>query len=99
MLHGRALKGLSVEFRLESCAGGNLRHAMLMGISHNPGHAGQGSNLLRSALSIAARDHDFCRWIFAMDTPDRGAGVLIGGGGDRASIQYDNVSFPGRMGL
>ena len=34
-----------------------------------------------------------------MDSPDRGACVLVGGGRNRTSIKYDDVSFPGRMGL
>ena len=60
VVHGRVLKGLRLKFRSESCAGGNLRYTMLMRISHHPGHARQGSNLLRRALGIAARYHDFC---------------------------------------
>ena len=51
------------------------------------------------ALGIAARDHDFCRWIFAMDTADGGAGVLVSGGGNRTSIQDDDIGFPRRLGL
>jgi hypothetical protein len=77
----------------------NLRNAVLMRIAHHPGHAGKCGNLLRRALGIAARNHDFCRWIFTMDTADRSAGILVCGGGDSTSIQDYDVGFPRRMGL
>src|SRR4051794_27935503 len=93
------LMDLSLQLCFEPVAGGNLRHAMLMRISHHPGHARNGSNLLRRALGIAARYHDFCRWIFTMDTADGSSGILVGSGGDGASIQDYNIGFPGRMGM
>src|SRR5690348_17233249 len=52
---------------LKAIAGGNLCHTMLMRVPHNPSDAGQGGNLLRGALGVTARHHDFCRWILSMD--------------------------------
>src|SRR5438270_14081015 len=88
---------LSLRLCSESIVGSNLRHAMLMRISHHPCHARKGSNLLRRTLGIAARYHDFCRWIFTMDTANGSAGILVGGGCDGASIQDYNIGFPGRL--
>jgi hypothetical protein len=50
------------------------------------------------ALSIAARYHDFCGGIFAMDAADGSAGVLIGGCGNGAGIQDDQIGFLSRIG-
>src|SRR5882757_2750099 len=66
---------------------------MLMRVAHYPGHAWQGGNLLRSALGIAARDYNFCRWIFAMDTANGGACVLVCSGGDGTGIQHHQIGF------
>lgn len=89
--------GLKPSF--ESVAASYLRHAMLMRIAHYPRHSRERGDLLRRALGIAARYHDSCIWVFAMDTANGGASVLVCGGGDRASIQDDNISVAGRVGL
>src|SRR5579864_2364398 len=68
---------------------------MLMGIAHHPGHARKSGDFLRSALGIAARDDDLCRWIFAMDTANGGAGVLVCCGGDSTGIEYDHLGLSG----
>jgi hypothetical protein len=52
---------------------------------------------MRRPLGIAARNHDFCRWIFTMDTADGCAGVLVCRGGDRASIQDYDIGLLGRL--
>src|SRR6185312_2090765 len=78
---GTTFSGLSHEFCLPFACGSNLGHTMLVGIAYHPGHAGKSGNLLRGTLGIAARYHDLCQWIFTMDSPNRGASVLIGSGG------------------
>ena len=90
---------LSFQLWFESLPRSNLRHAMFMRISHHPCHAGKSGNLLRRTLGITARHHDFCRWIFAMDAADGGAGVLVCGGGNGTRIQDYDICFPGRLGL
>src|SRR6202045_2183546 len=90
---------LSLNFRRELLSCSDFAYAMLMRISHHPGHARKRGNFLRGPLGITARHHDLCHGVFAMDTANRGASVLIGGGGDGAGIQDDHVGFLGRLSL
>ena len=53
---------------------------------------------MRRALGITAGNHDLCAGVFAMDAPDRGAGVLVRGGSHRAGIEHHNFGFRGRTG-
>lgn len=63
---------------------------MFMRVPDDLRDARQGGQLFGRALGIAAGDHDLCAGIFAVDSADGGAGVLIGGGGDRAGVQDDD---------
>jgi len=44
-------------------------------------------------LRVTTCNHDLRQRVFAVDTADGSAGVLVGGGGNRASIQDDNLRF------
>ncbi len=48
-----------------------------------------------SALGVASGDNDFCQRILALNAADGGAGVLIGGIRDGASVQDDEVGLGG----
>ena len=65
----------------------NVRHLMLVGISHDPGYAFQRGNFLRRSLRVASRDQNFCQRIFAPYAPDGRTRILVGGSGDGAGIQ------------
>ena len=71
---------------------------MLVGIAHNPGNSRKCGDFLRGALGVAAGDHDFCAWVFAMNTSDGGASILVGRGSDRAGVENNNVSGYSRIG-
>ena len=63
---------------------------MLVRIADYRAHARKGGDFFRSTLCIAAGDDDLGPGIFAMNAADRGACVLIGGGGYRAGIKHDD---------
>ena len=60
---------------------------MLVRIADHLGYAGQGGDLLWSALRVAAGDHDLRIRIFAMNAADGGPGVLISGGSYGAGVE------------
>ena len=63
---------------------------MLVRVADYLRDAEQAGQFFGRALGVAAGDHNFCMGIFAVHPADSGAGVLIGRGGDRASVQdYD----------
>src|SRR5215472_925728 len=69
---------------------------MLVRIAHDPSDAGQRGDLLGSALGVAASDHDLSVGIFAVYPADRGARILVGGGGHGTGIEHDYVGFAHR---
>src|SRR5260370_11448900 len=72
---------------------------MFVRVADHPGHSGQGSNFFRSALGVAAGDQNFRVRVSAMYAANRGTRVLIGGSGDGAGIQYNQISVSGRTGV
>ena len=66
---------------------------MLVRIADHLGHAGKGGDFLRSALRIAAGDHDLRVGILPMNAADGGACVLIGRGRYRAGVEDDESSL------
>ena len=79
--------------RHESRAAGDLRQLVLVRVSDDQRDALDAGELGRSALRIAAGDHDAGLWIGAMNASNRRARILIGAGGDGASIQYNDFGF------
>src|SRR5260221_4208528 len=90
---------LSLNCRIEPVRGSDLRHAMLMRISPDPGHARKRGNFLRGTLGITARHHDLCIWVFAMDTANRGASILGSGGRDGTGIKAHHGGIEFGLGL
>ena len=74
----------------------NFRQPMLVRVAHYAIHAWQCRNFFRGALGIASRHHNPCLRILPAYPPDGGARILIGGGRDRARIQYDDFRVSGR---
>jgi len=70
----------------------NPRQLVLMRIADHPAHARQCRDFFRSALRIASGYYDLSVWVGSMGAPDGSARILIGGGCDRACIQYDYFS-------
>jgi hypothetical protein len=64
-------------------------------VADDLGHAWDYGNFIRSALRVAASDHDLTFRILTMDAADGGARVLIGGSCDGASVKHDNLSLRG----
>ncbi len=69
---------------------------MFVRIAYDPSNAGQRGDFLGSALGVAAGDHDLGVRIFAVDTADRGARILVGRCGYSTSVEHDYVGFTGR---
>jgi len=66
---------------------------MLVGISNYLRDPGQSGDLFRCPLRITTRHHDLAVGIVSLNTPNRGARVLVSCCGHSAGIQNDNVSF------
>jgi hypothetical protein len=62
-----------------------------MRISDYSRHTRQGGNFLRRALRVTAGHHDLAIGILALNSPNGGARVLVGGRGYGTCIEYDNV--------
>jgi hypothetical protein len=61
---------------------------MLVRVADHLRNARQGSDFFRSALGVAAGDHDLAAGILAVDAADGGARVLISGRSHAARINY-----------
>ena len=68
----------------------NFCQLMFMRVADDLRDAGQGGKFFGRPLGVATGHHDLCPGIFAVDPANGGAGVLIGGGGDRAGVQDDD---------
>src|SRR5215471_12053624 len=68
---------------------------MFMGIPHDVRHPRQGGDLLGSSLRVTACDDDLAGTIRAPNTSNCRPGVLFGGGGYGAGIQYHPICLAG----
>jgi hypothetical protein len=68
---------------------------VFVGVADHGGDAGQGGDFFGGALGIASGDDDSCQGILALHAADGGASVLIGGIGDGASVEYDEIGLRG----
>lgn len=59
-------------------------------------HARQSRNFVGRTLRVAASHDDLTLRIGAVDATDSRARILVGGGSDRAGIQYDKLCLVGR---
>ena len=66
-----------------------------VGVADDPGNARKGSKLFGSALSVAAGDDDAGAGIGGVELANGVAGLGVGGGGDRTSIDHDDVGVRG----
>ncbi len=66
-----------------------------MRIAHHPGHTRQGGQLLRGPLRVAARDQNPRPGVGAVEPADELAGVVVGGGRDRAGVHHHQVGAAG----
>lgn len=64
---------------------------MLVRIASNPSYAGEGGDFLGGTLSVATCYQNFGLGILTADASQGSAGLLIGGGCDRAGIQNNVV--------
>src|SRR5215469_11390585 len=71
---------------------------MLVRVANDLGNAGQTRQLVGRALRVTAGHDDSRLWVFTMDAPDGGTGVLIGGRGHCAGVEDDNFGLVGRGG-
>ena len=53
--------------------------------------AGDGGQFFRGALGVTAGYYNFCPGVFAVDTADGGAGVLVGRGGYGTGVEDDDL--------
>ena len=68
---------------------------VFVGVANYGGYAGECGDFMGSALGITSGDDDFGVWILPLDAADGGAGILIGGGGDGAGVQQNQVGLRG----
>ena len=70
-----------------------LRQQMLVRIADDLGDAADGGDFFGGALGVASGDDDLGVGILAVDAADGGTGIVIGGGGDGAGIEYNEFGF------
>jgi hypothetical protein len=51
-------------------------------------NAGKRRDLIGRPLCVTSGNNDFALWILPLDAPDRGTGVLLSRGSNRAGIEY-----------
>jgi len=68
---------------------------VFVGVADDGADAGERGNFFGSALGVASGDDNFCGRILAAYAADGGAGILIGGSGDGASVEQDEVGVGG----
>src|SRR5579864_4604014 len=71
-----------------------------MRVSNHETHAWESGDFLGRALRVAAGDHDACVGLRAVDATNGLAKLVVGSGGDGASIEDDQVGvgkFVGRV--
>ena len=73
--------------------GNQIGDRILVRIPNDPGHAGNSRDLFGRALRVAACDDDPCIGLRAMDAADGLAQLIVGGRGDGAGVQDNEVSF------
>lgn len=71
--------------------GYDVADAAFVGIAHNPVDALKASDFLRRALSVTASDQNAGIGVFSLCAADEIPQVLVGGGGDRAGVEDDQV--------
>ena len=59
--------------------------------------AGESGDFFRGALGVAAGDDDFCIWIGGMEFADSVAGLRVGGSGNGAAVDNDEIGGRGGM--
>lgn len=69
-----------------------------VGVADDVVHTGQGGDLFRGTLGVAAGDDDLAAGILPANTTDGGAGVLIGGGGDGTGVEDNELGGVGSVG-
>ncbi len=62
-----------------------------MGIAHDQGNAGETGDFFRGALGVATGDNDASGRIHRVNLADGVASLSVGGGGDGAGIENDDV--------
>ena len=68
-------------------------HQMLVRIAHYPGDAFEGSNLLRRALRVTARNQNAALGIPSMDAADELADFCVRRGSDGAGVQDRDLAL------
>ena len=66
---------------------------MFVRVANDLAHTRQDSDFIRSALSVAASDHDLTLGILTMNAADGRTCVLIGSSGHSASVKHHNLSL------
>jgi hypothetical protein len=74
----------------------NLGNSRLVGIAYHPMNAGHTSDLFRSALRVASGYQNSRRGIFAIHPAHGLAYILVGGGGNSASVQDNELRVGNR---
>ena len=62
-----------------------------MGIANDEGNACETSDVFRGALRVTTSDNDACGRIRRVDLADGVASLSVGGGGDGAGIENNDV--------
>jgi hypothetical protein len=86
-----------VQFRVFHQAQSDPRRQGFVAVAYHRSHPWQSCQLFRSALRIAARDHNSCSRIRPMRTPDKRPRRTVGFCGHAAGIHDHHVGFGGLL--
>jgi hypothetical protein len=73
--------------------GDQIGNRILMRVPDDPSHAGESGDFFRRALCVAACDDDARIGLRAMDATDGLAKLVVGGRGDGAGVQYNEIGI------
>ena len=76
----------------------DLCQIVFVGIADHLRNTGECRDLFGCALGVTSRDNDLTIGIIAANAANGRAGVLFGGGGNRASVKDDPLGLPGGIG-
>jgi hypothetical protein len=72
-----------------------ISQLVLVGIADHCRHSRQRCNLLWRSLGVTTGDYDLATRILTMNATDRRTRILIGGSGNCAGVQDDNLGVVG----
>ena len=66
-----------------------------MGVTYDEGDAREEGEFFGGTLGVTSGDQNFCGWILGMNFANGVARLSVGGGGDRAGVDDDELGAEG----